>query len=95
VDVLRIDWWTKPFVVYGMNPILAYVGSGVMARIIYSIIQVNYGGTRMPLQSAIYKSGFASWLEPKNASLAFAVTFVLFWYVIVYALYRKRIFLKV
>ena len=26
------SWWTKPFVIYGVNPILAFVGSGVMAR---------------------------------------------------------------
>jgi predicted acyltransferase len=95
VDVRKYDWWTKPFVVYGMNPILAFVGSGVMARIIYSLIKVDYNGKSVPLQSAIYQSAFASWLEPKNASLAFAIAFVLLWYAIVYVLYRKRIFLKV
>jgi predicted acyltransferase len=95
VDVKNHDWWTKPFVVFGMNPILAFVGSGVMARIIYSLIKVEYGGKTVPLQAAIYQSAFASWLEPRNASLAFAVCFVLFWYAIAYALYRKRIFLKV
>ncbi len=95
VDVRKYDWWTKPFVVFGMNPILAFVGSGVMARIIYSLLTVNYHGKPVALQAAIYQAAFASWLEPKNASLAFAICFVLFWYVIVYALYRKRIFLKV
>ena len=95
VDVRKYDWWTKPFVVYGMNPILAFVGSGVMARLIYTLIKVDYNGKKVALQSAIYQSAFASWLEPKNASLAFAIAFVLLWYAIVYVLYRKRIFLKV
>ena len=95
VDLKKYDWWTKPFVVFGMNPILAFVGSGVMARIIYSLIKVTYDGKPVPLQSAIYQAAFASWLEPKNASLAFAICFVLFWYAIVYVLYRKQIFLKV
>ncbi|HET9424816.1 MAG TPA: hypothetical protein VFO55_05545 [Gemmatimonadaceae bacterium] len=95
VDVRRFDGWTKPFVIYGMNPILAFVGSGVMARIIYSLIKVDYEGKSVPLQSAIYQSAFASWLEPKNASLAFALSYVLLWYAIVYVLYRKKIFLKV
>jgi predicted acyltransferase len=95
VDVKGFSRWTKPAVIYGMNPILAFVGSGVMARIIYTLIQVNYNGHRIPLETAIYQSIYASWLEPKNASLAFALTFVLFWYGIVYVLYRKRIFLKV
>jgi predicted acyltransferase len=95
VDVKKFDGWTRPFVIYGMNPILAFVGSGLMARTIYSLIKVEYNGKETPLQSAIYQSAFASWLEPKNASLAFALSVVLLWYVIVYVLYRKRIFLKV
>jgi predicted acyltransferase len=95
VDVHNVKGWTKFFVVYGMNPMVAFVGSGVMARCIYSIFKVNYGGKPIALQSAIYQSMFASWLTPVNASLAFAVTFVLFWYAILYALYRKQIFFKV
>ena len=95
VDVKRYDWWTQPFVIYGMNPILAYVGSQFMARVIYSILTVQYHGKMVPLQTAIYESAFASWLEPKNASLAFALAVVFLWYGIVYALYRKNIFLKV
>jgi predicted acyltransferase len=95
VDVKRYDWWTRPFVIYGMNPILAYVGSQLMARMIYSIFTVNYHGKGIALQSAIYESGFASWLEPKNASLGFALSVVIVWYGIVYVLYRRKIFLKV
>jgi len=95
VDEKKFDRWTKPWVIYGMNPILAFVGSGLLARMIYSVWKVEYHGQRVALQSAIYQSGFASWLEPKNASLAFALAVVLFWYGIVYVLYRKQIFLKV
>ena len=31
VDYCNVKWWTKPFVVFGVNPIVAFVGSGVMA----------------------------------------------------------------
>jgi predicted acyltransferase len=95
VDVQHIRGWTKPFVVYGMNPMVAFVGSGVMARCIYSIFTVNYDGKKISLEAGIYRSLFASWLEPVNASLAFAITFVTFWFLILYVLYRKRIFFKV
>jgi predicted acyltransferase len=95
VDVHRIQGWTKPFVVYGMNPMVAFVGSGVMARCIYSIFTVSYDGKKISLEAGIYRSLFASWLEPVNASLAFAITFVTFWFLILYVLYRKRIFFKV
>ncbi|HMA24475.1 MAG: DUF5009 domain-containing protein, partial [Gemmatimonas sp.] len=95
VDVHQMKRWTKPFVIYGMNPMVAFVGSGVMARCIYSIFKVNYGGKPVALETAIYQSAFASWLDPVNASLAFALTFVLFWFGVLYVLYRKRIFFKV
>ncbi|HEY7393666.1 MAG TPA: DUF5009 domain-containing protein [Gemmatimonadaceae bacterium] len=95
VDVQQMKQWTKPFVIYGLNPTVAFVGSGIIARCIYSIFTVNYGGKNIALQAAIYQAGFASWLEPKNASLAFAITFVLFWFVVLYGLYRRNIILKI
>ena len=39
---IACERWTKPFVIYGVNPIVAFVGSAVMARCIYSIFKVNY-----------------------------------------------------
>jgi predicted acyltransferase len=95
IDVQRVTWWTKPFVVFGMNPILAFVGSGMMARLVASIIKVERGGETVSLQKAIYDSAFASWLAPMNASLLYAACFVLLWFVILGALYKKRVFLKV
>jgi len=95
VDFNRVRTFTKPFVVYGTNPIVAFVGSAVMARCIYSIFKVNYQGARIPLQEGIYRTLFASWLSPINASLAFAVAFVLLWYGVLYLLHRRGIILKV
>ncbi|MGI8546091.1 MAG: acyltransferase family protein [Gemmatimonadaceae bacterium] len=95
VDVHNIRWWTKPFVIFGTNPILAFVGSGVLARIIYSLIKVPYNGETVSLEAAIYRGVFASWLAPKDASVAFALLIVLFWLAILTVLYRREIFLKV
>src|SRR6185312_8174779 len=30
IDVKRVTWWTRPVVIYGINPIIAFVGSGMM-----------------------------------------------------------------
>lgn len=95
VDIQQIRGWTKFFVTYGMNPMVAFVGSGVMARCIYSIFKVTYDGKSIPLQEGVYRTLFLSWLDPVNASLAFAVTFVLFWFAVLYGLYRKQIFFRV
>jgi predicted acyltransferase len=43
----------------------------------------------------VFENLFASWLSPINASLAFALTFVLFWTGVMWLFYRRRIFIKV
>jgi predicted acyltransferase len=95
VDLQHRRSWTRPFVIYGMNPMVAFVGSAVMARLIYSMLRVEYGGQSVSLQSWIYQTAFASWLSPMNASLAFAVAFVTFWYAVLALLYRRNIFFRV
>ena len=95
VDLHNQRWWTKPFVIYGMNPMVAFVGSAVMARLIYSILRVDHNGQSVSLQSWIYQTAFASWLAPMNASLAFAVAFVTFWYLVLAILHRRNVFFRV
>ncbi len=95
IDHLNIRGWIKPFVIYGMNPIVAFVGSGVLARIIYTLWKVPYGGKVIPVQAVMYQSLFASWLPDRVASLGFALLTVLFWFGVLTVLYRKKIFLKV
>jgi predicted acyltransferase len=95
IDVHRVRGWTKPFVIFGLNPIVAFVGTEVMARLMYSVIKVPFRGKTVSLQSAIYESLFAGWLPPKVASLAFAVSMLLLWLGILTVLYRKQIVIKV
>jgi predicted acyltransferase len=95
VDVHGWRRWTKFFVIYGMNPIVAFVGSGILARLLYSILKVDYQGRRVSVVEAIYRTLVAWGLEPVNASLAFALTFVLLWFGILWVLYRRQIFLKI
>ena len=94
IDEHRVTAWTRPFVIYGMNPLIAFAGSAVMARLIYSILKVDSGGRPIALETWIYQTFYASWLEPRNASLLFAITFVLVWLGILWVLYRRRIFVK-
>ena len=66
-----------------------------MARMIYSVLSVSYHGHVMPLEEAIFRALFLPWASPVNASLAFAVVFVLLWYGILIVLDRRHIILKV
>ena len=95
VDYCNVKWWTKPFVVFGVNPIVAFVGSGVLARLIYTLWHVSYQGKSIAFQEAMYQIVFLPWLPPRVASLAFAISFVLLWYGVLTVLYRRNIILKV
>jgi predicted acyltransferase len=95
IDRQRVTWWTTPFKVFGVNPLVAFVGSGLMARLIYSLLKVPAGDGSVSVQSVIYDALFASWLEPRDASLAFALCFTGFWLLVLWALYRRNVFIRV
>ena len=46
-------------------------------------------------QQAIYRAGFASWLSPRNASLGYAIAFVMLWYGILRVMERRGWVLRV
>jgi predicted acyltransferase len=95
IDVRGSRWWTGPFVVFGVNPFVAFIGSEAMARLIYSVVTVpGPAGQPVSLATAGY-TVFAQWLPPRGASLAFAVSFVLFWLGVLTVLYRRHIIFKV
>lgn len=94
IDVHGWRGWTKPFVIYGVNPLVAFVGSGLMARLI-GMIKVNVGGTPTSLQEASYQLFFEPFFVPKFASLLWALAFVAFWLGILAIFYRRNWILKV
>ena len=95
IDVKGITWWTKPFVVYGVNAITVFFLSGILERIITMIKVTNAAGAVVSLQTFLYDKFFLSWLAPINASLAWAIVTVLFFLGLMWILYVKKIFIKV
>ena len=94
IDVERVRWWTWPFVIFGLNPLAAYVAEGFFSRLIYTLIRVPSGGTMIPLETAMYEHWFGSWLPPRDASLLFAICYVLLFLGLMWELYRRRIVIK-
>jgi predicted acyltransferase len=95
IDAQKVTGWTRPFVVYGTNPMLAFLGSGLMARLIYSIFKVDFDGKRVPVVEWMYQQLYAPWLPPRAASLGFALTFVGFWYLVLRWCYKRGIVFRV
>lgn len=96
IDVARVTSWTRPFTWFGRNPLLAFVGTGLMSRAIYSLIRIPQAdGSNPSLQRVIYENAYVSWLSPRNASLLFALSYVALWALILWALDRKGVYWKV
>jgi len=90
IDVLGYKSWTTPWVAFGMNALSAYVLSGLLARLL-GLIEVG----DQSLKAWIFENLFASWLAPYNASLAFAMVFVLCLFIPSWMLYKKGVIIKV
>lgn len=96
IDVMQVRRWTFPFVVYGMNPMLAFLGSGLMARITSSIwTWETAAGTRISAQGFVFNTLYASWLPPREASFAYALSFVALWFLILRSAWTRGFVLKV
>jgi predicted acyltransferase len=95
IDIKNYRKWSKPFVIFGVNALALYVGSGLLARIMGLIKFSSADAKSVSLQQAIYNNVFVPLGSPINASLMFAITYILFWLFLMWLLYRKRIYIKV
>ncbi|MDZ7631498.1 MAG: DUF5009 domain-containing protein [Gemmatimonadaceae bacterium] len=95
IDVQGWKRWTTFFVIYGTNPMIAFLGSGLMARLTVTLLKLETVDGPKSVQAVVYQAIFVPILEPRVASLGYALTFVLVWFVILWALWRRNIFLKV
>ncbi|HUP88832.1 MAG TPA: heparan-alpha-glucosaminide N-acetyltransferase domain-containing protein [Longimicrobiales bacterium] len=91
IDVKGYQRWAKPFIIYGMNAIAAFFLSAVVAR---TMNLIKVGGDHVALKTFIYKNFYESWLAPINASLLFAISYVLLFLGILTIMYRRKIFIK-
>lgn len=90
IDLRGAKTWAKPLIVFGVNPLVAFLGTGMMARLL-GLIKV--GG--VSLHALSYRTLFKPYFEPQVASFLWALAFIGVWLGILWVLYRKGIVLKV
>jgi predicted acyltransferase len=95
VDLRDLKKWAGPFLVFGMNAILAYALAAIVSEISIDFEFAGAGGRAETLHGWLYNNFFVPYLNPKNASLAFALFFVALILTLLWPLYRKRIFVRV
>jgi predicted acyltransferase len=95
IDVKQLRRWATPFIIFGMNAIATYVLAELLAVTLGWIQWGQAGGVSISLQQFLFLTFFASWVSPVNASLLFAITYVLVMFLFAWVLWKKRWFVKV
>jgi len=106
IDVQGWRKWSKPFAIYGMNAITVFVLAGILGRISLAMKVTTARGEPVALKTFLYDrfygpfagadtAPFLGFLAaPKNASLMWALTYVLVLYAVAYVMYRRKWFVK-
>jgi predicted acyltransferase len=95
IDIQGYRRWAAPFVIYGTNPILAYMLSSLVGKATLLLRITRPDGTKVVLRKYIMETCLLPLASPLNASLIYAVLYVLLWLGVTAFLYRKRIFIKI
>jgi len=96
IDILGHRRWCRFFEAFGVNPLFMYV-LGAVLSILIGNIKINGANGITSLKGAIYNDFLIPLCgnDATLASLVFAILFVLFNWIIGYALYKKKIYIKI
>lgn len=94
VEIKRWRSVSRPFEIFGLNAIAAFVGSGLVGRLL-NRTHIGSGPDAPSTYKWIYETLFASWAGPMSGSLLFAIVTVALWWLVMYGFYRRGWFLKV
>jgi len=95
VDLRGWRKWTAPFLVFGRNAILAYALAAIVAETSIDFEFTGRGGRAETLHGWVYNLFFVPYLNPKNASLGFALLFVVVILALLWPLHHKKIYVRV
>jgi predicted acyltransferase len=99
VDVKGYKKWTPPFLVFGMNAIFIYAVSSLLESLVDVIPVAGFDLTGAPAQVSLktwlMQHFFSPVFSPYNASLAYALSFVLAMYFMGLVMWRKKWFVKI
>jgi predicted acyltransferase len=95
VDVRGWKRWAAPLVWLGRNAIAAFTLSGLGAIALIAVKIAGPDGKPRSLWTAIYRTVFDRFTDPRLGSLLFALAYLGVWVALCGLLYRKHIFIKV
>lgn len=94
IEVRAKRRWGKPFKIMGLNAIFVFVASVLLIKIMVKT-KIGVGDKAPNIYTWINQHLFVPWLGEMNGALLFAILTVLFWFLVLYFMYRRRWFVKV
>ena len=88
------EGWTWIWLVLGSNAIAAYMFSELLPGVLHNVHFMS-GGNRTDVITFVFDHVFAHIPDPGWAAFAYSVSFTAVCFVPIWALYRRRVFLKV
>lgn len=95
IDIKGYSKFTKPFVAYGSNAILAYFGSSIIAKTMYMWEFTKADGTVTSVKGFIYNGFLLPIAGNWGASLLHPLIYILIGWAILAWFYKKKIFIKI
>ena len=92
IEVRGRRGWAAPFAVLGVHALVLFFLSSLMAKLLV-IVRVGAGGPR--LHAWLFEHLFAPWASPVNASLAYALAYVLLWWALMWVFDRSGLRIRV
>ncbi|MCU0448897.1 MAG: heparan-alpha-glucosaminide N-acetyltransferase domain-containing protein [Bernardetiaceae bacterium] len=93
VDQRGYRTWAFPFRVYGVNALIVFVLSGMLAET-FGLFKVGEPPHRVAINYRLYEF-YLQFLSENNASLAYALTWVGGWFLVLWWMFRRNIIIKV
>lgn len=90
IEFRKKQKWTYFFLVFGRNPLFIYVLSGVLSSLFYLVPIGN-----SDIHTFFHRDVFLSIASPLNASLMYALFFMMIHWLVGYVLDKKKIYIKV
>ena len=96
IDVKEWKTWSNFFVVFGVNPLFAFVFSGIWIKTLIYIIRFNNNeGELINAKSWLYSDIFVPIAGNMNGSLLFALAHIALYWLLLYIMFKRKVFIKI
>ncbi|SHH06184.1 Predicted acyltransferase [Flavobacterium fluvii] len=98
IEIANYKKWTRIFLIWGVNPMIVFFLSGILPGA-WGMIEIQNPevvAEKINIRDYFYDFCITPvFTNPLNASLAFALLYVVFWTFILWFFYKKKLFFKV